>query len=114
MSRDVAYIISVGRVSYDCFPSLHVGIPLLLCFYLRNYRRKLFVPALVYVGLMCCATIYLRYHYFIDVVAAFAYAPAAYFLNDFLLSRWPGERIVSAGLRAENGKAPPPPASSRG
>jgi membrane-associated phospholipid phosphatase len=114
LSRDVAYIISIGRVSYDCFPSLHVGIPLLLCFYLRNYRRKLFVPALIYVALMCCATIYLRYHYFIDVVAAFAYVPAAYFLNDFLLSRWPGERIVSAGLQAENGKAPPPPASSRG
>jgi membrane-associated phospholipid phosphatase len=108
------YIFRTGHVGYDCFPSLHVGIPLLLSLYLRKYRRKLFVPALVYVALMCCATIYLRYHYFIDVVAALAYAPAAYFLNDFLLSRWPGERIVAAGLQAENGKAPPPPASSRG
>ena len=114
LSRDVAYIISVGRVSYDCFPSLHVGIPLLLCLYLRNYRRKLFIPALVYVGLMCCATIYLRYHYFIDVVAAFAYVPAAYYLNDFLLSRWPGERIMSASLKAKSGKTLPPTASGRG
>jgi membrane-associated phospholipid phosphatase len=112
LSRDVAYIISVGRVSYDCFPSLHVGIPLLLSFYLRDYRRKAFIPVLVYVALMCCATIYLRYHYFIDVVAAFAYAPAAYFLNDFLLSRWPGERILSAKLQTENEKIPSAPESA--
>ena len=93
ISRGVDYIISLGRVSHDCFPSLHVGIPLLLSFYLRDYRRKMFIPVLFYVALMCFATIYLRYHYLIDVLAAFAYAPAAYFLNDFLLRHWPGERI---------------------
>jgi len=94
ISRSVDYIILAGRVSYDCFPSLHVGIPLLLSFYLREYRRKWFIPALFYVACMCCTTIYLRYHYLVDVIAAFAYAPAAYWLNDFLLARWPGERIL--------------------
>jgi membrane-associated phospholipid phosphatase len=98
VSRGVSYIINAGRVGYDCFPSLHVGIPLLLSFYLRDYHRKLFVPALIYVGLMCGATIYLRYHYVTDVIAAFAYAPVAYWLNDFLLSRWPGERILIASV----------------
>jgi membrane-associated phospholipid phosphatase len=93
LSRSVDYIINAGRVGHDCFPSLHVGIPLLLSFYLRDYRRKAFIPALIYVALMCFATVYLRYHYLMDVIAAFAYAPAAYFLNDFLLSRWPGEQI---------------------
>jgi membrane-associated phospholipid phosphatase len=105
ISRGVAYIISVGRVSYDCFPSLHVGIPLLLSLYLRVYRRKLFVPSLIYVALMCCATIYLRYHYLIDVVGAFIYAPAAYFLNDFLLAHWPGERISGLSAEIKKGKA---------
>jgi membrane-associated phospholipid phosphatase len=109
LTHSVDYIINIGRVGHDCFPSLHVGIPLLLSLYLRNYRRKLFIPALVYVALMCCATIYLRYHYVIDVIAAFAYAPAAYFLNDFLLSRWPGERILSANPQTENEKKPSPP-----
>ena len=99
ISRGVGYIISVGRVSYDCFPSLHVGIPLLLSFYLRDYRRRMFVPTLGYVALMSCATIYLRYHYLIDVIAAFAYAPVAYGLNDWLLRHWPGEKI--SGLSAE-------------
>lgn len=96
VSRSVEYIISNGRVAYDCFPSLHVGIPLLLSLYLRDYCRKLFIPALFYVVLMCFATIYLRYHYLVDVLAAFVYAPVAYRLNDFLLARWPGERIIAA------------------
>ena len=92
LSRSVNYIINAGRDSYDCFPSLHVGIPLLLSLYLRDYRRKLFLPALFYVLAMSLATLYLRYHYFVDVLAAFLYAPAAYGLNDFLLRHWPGER----------------------
>jgi membrane-associated phospholipid phosphatase len=70
-----------------------------LSFYLREYRKKLFIPALVYVALMCCATIYLRYHYVVDVIAAFAFAPAAYLLNDFLLRHWPGERILSSPVQ---------------
>ncbi len=99
ISRGVDYIIWAGRVGYDCFPSLHVGIPLLLSFYLWNYRRKLLVPALAYVFLMCAATIYLRYHYLVDVMASFLYAPAAYWLNDFVLAHWPGERILAASTR---------------
>lgn len=95
ISRNVDYVIRNGRVAYDCFPSLHVGIPLLLSLYLRQYHRKLFIPALVYVAIMCGATIYLRYHYVADVLAAFIYAPVAYWLNDFLLAHWPGERIIS-------------------
>ena len=101
LSRGVDYIINAARVAHDCFPSLHVGIPLLLSFYLRDYRRKAFIPSLVYVALMCFATVYLRYHYVIDVVAAFAYAPAAYYLNDFLLARWPGERASVSSVQIE-------------
>lgn len=112
LTHDVSYIISAGRVSFDCFPSLHVGIPLLLSLYLRDYRRKWFIPMLCYVGCMCCATIYLRYHYLIDVIAAFAFAPAAYFLNDFALSRWPGEKIKVCAFRTEG--LPQPTNEKRG
>ena len=92
LTRTVDYIISTGRVSHDCFPSVHVGIPLLVVFYLRGYRPKMLIPAVLYLALMCCATIYLRYHYVVDVLAAFVYVPVAYWLNDFLLAHWPGER----------------------
>jgi hypothetical protein len=96
LSRGVDFIIANGRVSHDCFPSLHVGIPLLLCFYLRDYQRRLFIPGLLYVVAMSCTVIYLRYHYFADVLAAYIFAPVGYWLNDFLLSRWPGEKIFTA------------------
>ena len=102
ISQGVDYIIHTGRVAYDCFPSLHVGIPLILSFYLRDYRKKLFIPALVYVAVMGFATIYLRYHYVVDVVGAFAFAPAAYFLNDFLLAHWPGEQISDLSSEIKN------------
>jgi membrane-associated phospholipid phosphatase len=95
MSRGVDFIIRNGRVGYDCFPSLHVGIPLLLSIYLYKHRRKFFIPAIIYVAIMCYATIYLRYHYVVDIMASFIYAPVVYWLNDFLLSRWPGERIIA-------------------
>jgi membrane-associated phospholipid phosphatase len=101
LSKSVDYIISMGRVGNDCFPSLHVGIPLLLSLYLRAYRRKLFVPALIYVAFMCFATIYLRYHYVIDVLAAFAFAPAAYWLNDLVLRHWPGEQLLKPAAPAD-------------
>jgi membrane-associated phospholipid phosphatase len=102
-SKSVEYIINVGRVGFDCFPSLHVGIPFLLSLYLRDYRRKLFLPSLAYVLLIAFATIYLRYHYLIDVLAAFVYAPVAYWLNDFLLAKWPGEKILAkTGSVAKN------------
>ena len=100
--KSVDYIMLTGHVSYDCFPSLHVGIPLLLTFYLYSYRRKFFIPAALYVVCMCGATIYMRYHYFIDVAAAFVYAPTAYFLNNFLLAHWPGEKIARSPAAAGN------------
>lgn len=101
LSHSVDYIINVGRDSYDCFPSLHVGIPLLLSFYLRDYRRKWFLPAFLYVLIMAFATLYLRYHYFVDVLAAFLYAPAAYGLNALLLRHWPGERLRQPVAKAK-------------
>ena len=78
---------------------------MLLSFYVRDYRRKAFVPVLIYVALMCLATIYLRYHYLVDVLAAFAYAPAAYALNDLLLRHWPGERAAEGAVPLEKTQA---------
>lgn len=108
ISHSVEYIIAAGRVAYDCFPSLHVAVSLLIALYLRDYYRKLFVPAILYVVVMGFATIYLRYHYFADIAAAFIYAPAAYFLNDFLLRHWPGEKISGLAAEIEARRSAPP------
>ncbi len=78
------------RVVHDCFPSLHVGIPLLLCLYAWEARaRAAAAAATVYVLLMMPATVYLRYHYVIDVVAVFPYVVVARRMADMLLAWWP-------------------------
>ena len=86
------------RVVHDCFPSLHVGIPLLIAVYAWEAGIvRWAVAATVYVLLMMAATVYLRFHYVVDVVAVFAYVPVAHWLTDLLLTRWPGwqTRLIS-------------------
>ena len=99
----IDYMMRSWHVRYNCFPSLRVGISLLVAFYLRDYRRKLFLPALGYVALMCLATLYLRYHYLADLLASFVFVPAAYWLNDFLLAHWPGRKNFPHPSRPDSG-----------
>ena len=77
ITRFNAYIVASGSNGVDVFPSLHCAVSgFLLCFDRQHARwryRLYLVP--------CCglwvATIYLRYHYFTDVVAGFALAAFA-------------------------------------
>jgi membrane-associated phospholipid phosphatase len=75
-----AAIVAAGSNKVDVFPSLHCAVSsFLLCFDRRRrpWRFKLYlVPA---VGLWL-STIYLRYHYFIDLVCGFALAAFALWL----------------------------------
>jgi membrane-associated phospholipid phosphatase len=71
------WVVQTGSAVYDVFPSLHV---LMTCVLLEHDRRehplrfKLMLP--VAVGLIA-STVYLRYHYAIDLVAGFAWFMAA-------------------------------------
>jgi membrane-associated phospholipid phosphatase len=75
-----AAIVAAGSNKVDVFPSLHCAISSFLLFFDRRHRpwrfRLYLVPA---VGLWL-STIYLRYHYFIDVVCGFALAALALWL----------------------------------
>ena len=73
------------RSPRDVFPSLHVGIStIVLAFALRRSRR-LFLALTPLVLLNWVSTLYLRYHYFIDVVAGWATAWASIVLARRLL-----------------------------
>jgi membrane-associated phospholipid phosphatase len=63
------------RVPRDVFPSLHVGISALLLFYAARASRPFALVLLPAVAGNWIATIYLRYHYLVDVVAGFALVP---------------------------------------
>jgi membrane-associated phospholipid phosphatase len=56
-------------VHYDCFPSGHTELTMLACWGSRLISRKLFYLFLGYTPCIIFATVYLRYHYTIDVIA---------------------------------------------
>jgi len=54
---------------YDCFPSGHTEMTAIACWSSRMVSKKLFAALAVYLILIVFATVYLRYHYTIDVFA---------------------------------------------
>jgi membrane-associated phospholipid phosphatase len=59
---------------YDCFPSGHTELTLLACWGSRMLSKRLFRAYLAYTPFLIFATVYLRYHYTVDVLAGAAIA----------------------------------------
>ena len=57
------------HVTYDCFPSGHTELAILACWGSRQISQSLGRLYLVYTLCMVFATVYLRYHYTVDVAA---------------------------------------------
>ncbi len=56
-------------ITRDCFPSGHTELTLLVLYYARTFHRKVFWWLLPLGTGVIVSTVYLRYHYVIDVVA---------------------------------------------
>lgn len=107
------HTVGVTATRHDCFPSGHVLIALYVAWLARGQTRPLFWAFLIWALLMGVATLYLRYHYLVDVVAG-----AAGFLALAPLMEWalrsparrpPAEAGAPLGLDA----APRPPGVPR-
>ena len=61
-------------VAYDCFPSGHTELTILAWWSTRGSLKPLFWPYFAYTSSIIFATVYLRYHYTIDVLAGAAVA----------------------------------------
>lgn len=84
VTRINALIVEKGSNGVDVFPSLHCAISCYLLFFDRQHarwRHRIYLVPCVGIWL---ATIYLRYHYFADLVAGFALAGFAL----WLANRW--------------------------
>jgi membrane-associated phospholipid phosphatase len=75
-----AAIVTAGSNKVDVFPSLHCAVSCFLLFFDRRHRPWRFKLYLVPAVGLWLSTIYLRYHYFIDVLAGFALAAFALWL----------------------------------
>ena len=71
---------SSGSNKVDVFPSLHCAISAFILFFHRVHAPNCFRWVLVPTIGLWVATIYLRYHYFVDVLAGFALAAFALML----------------------------------
>lgn len=97
----------------DCFPSLHTGITVIVTAYAWKYKRWLFWCFLpVTIGIIM-ATVYLRYHYVIDVFAGLALAAFcvwagpkvnafwyAHVTGDHVMDDYPANLDLTGRLRA--------------
>jgi membrane-associated phospholipid phosphatase len=59
---------------YDCFPSGHTELTILACWGSRMISKRLFRVYFVYTPCIIFATVYLRYHYTVDLLAGAATA----------------------------------------
>ncbi|MGH9719244.1 MAG: phosphatase PAP2 family protein [Bryobacteraceae bacterium] len=77
---------------YDCFPSGHTELTLLAALGSGVVSRKLSIGMLVYAAGVMTATVYLRYHYTVDVFAG-ALLAALLWLTAPALYRWLGGKV---------------------
>jgi membrane-associated phospholipid phosphatase len=61
-------------MQYDCFPSGHVAVVLVGCYLARKISSPVFYTFSAFAVLITFSTVYLRYHYVIDVIAGMALA----------------------------------------
>jgi membrane-associated phospholipid phosphatase len=85
--RPMEFVMLGLKAPRDAFPSLHVGLSLLVLIFAFVYVRRLGWALLPFILSNCFATIYLRAHYLIDVVAGAALAYPCYRLGRWLLER---------------------------
>lgn len=67
---------SLEGTQFDCFPSGHVAVVIVGCYLARQISPAVFRMFSVFAALIAFSTIYLRYHYVIDVIAGMALAIA--------------------------------------
>jgi membrane-associated phospholipid phosphatase len=72
-----AYVVAHGSNGVDVFPSLHCAVSCFLLFFDRRHAHRRYQLWLFPCIGLWLATIYLRYHYFVDVAVGFALAAFA-------------------------------------
>lgn len=75
------------RIARDCFPSLHTGITLIVCYHIRKHAsllvKWLLLPFAILIPISC---VLLRYHYVVDVIAGIVLAYLVTVIGHWLYS----------------------------
>lgn len=72
----------------DCFPSLHNGIILLILLFAFKHEKIFGFLFLPFAIALFISTLYLRYHYFVDMIAGFLLAITMFYSGPILNNWW--------------------------
>jgi membrane-associated phospholipid phosphatase len=88
----------IERVRTDCMPSMHTGLCLLVLIYALKHsalfkHKKLAVWFwLIGITALIISTVYLRYHWVIDVIAGAVLAVVVYIISNKIFTVWKSNR----------------------
>lgn len=111
--RSMAAWRSLQAVTYDAFPSMHTAISTLALVHAIRLRLRMWMVMLPIVVLLQLATLYLRQHYFVDVIAGWAVAGLAIGGAYGLTRLWSGDPGASPDPARHRTREPPAPSSAR-
>lgn len=97
ISESLLSFVDTARAPRDVFPSLHVGMATIVLWYSRRIGKLWFAAILLIVLGNWFATLYLRYHYMVDVIAGWIVAAISIYAASALLKV--EDRIHAAALR---------------
>ena len=69
-----------GEKRTGAFPSSHISVSLIMLFVFFKYNRRIFYILFVIFIVLALATVYIKAHYIVDVIAGFVIAPLLYWL----------------------------------
>lgn len=98
-------ILEVSGVTRDCCPSGHTFVSMTTALLAYRYLKPFFKTAFVWASLIVVSTVYLRYHYVIDVIAGLILAMTLFRLTPLLVNRYVFMAEKPAGLVAEDAKS---------
>jgi membrane-associated phospholipid phosphatase len=77
-----------ARIQRDVFPSMHTAVSFIVWLYAYRNSRRLFVLLAPFILSLWASTVYLRYHYLVDVVAGLILAPLCFLAANWMFKRF--------------------------
>ncbi len=78
----------IGDGRTGAFPSSHVGMSVIYVILIYKRFPKLFWIVAFLAVLICFATVYIKAHYFLDVISGLLSAPVIFFISNWLYNRF--------------------------
>ena len=81
------YLLTNYEKPTGAFPSSHVGIVLIISYLSFKEMKKMFYVSLPFVLGICFATVYIKAHYLVDVLAGIVSVPFFIMISEFLYNK---------------------------